>query len=95
MEFEWDEQKNRINLAKHGIDFADAIETFDDPRHFAMPARTVGDEVRQQVIGRISRTTYLVVFTVRSDAAGVPIFRIISARPASRIERQIYEQSGT
>jgi uncharacterized DUF497 family protein len=95
MEFEWDERKALANLAKHGIAFEDAIEVFDDPRHVAMPARTVGSEVRRQVVGRILRTTYLIVFTVRSDVTGNPIFRIISARPASRIERQIYERPGT
>jgi uncharacterized protein len=31
MEFEWDEAKNRQNIAKHGIDFADARRIFDKP----------------------------------------------------------------
>jgi hypothetical protein len=32
MEFEWDAAKAAANLAKHGIDFADAMGVFDDPR---------------------------------------------------------------
>ncbi|MDR1453486.1 MAG: BrnT family toxin, partial [Candidatus Margulisbacteria bacterium] len=30
MEFEWDEEKNKKNLAKHGVDFADAQYIFND-----------------------------------------------------------------
>ena len=31
MKFEWNENKNRINIQKHGIDFNDAIEIFKHP----------------------------------------------------------------
>ena len=31
MECEWDENKNRANIAKHGIDFEQAKAVFDDP----------------------------------------------------------------
>ena len=31
MKFEWNEQKNRENLRRHGIDFGDAIEAFCHP----------------------------------------------------------------
>lgn len=30
MQFEWDEQKNRLNIQKHGINFADAAEPLTD-----------------------------------------------------------------
>ena len=30
MIFEWDEEKNRINLEKHGIDFETAMLVFND-----------------------------------------------------------------
>lgn len=30
MTFEWDEDKNKINLEKHGIDFETAILVFND-----------------------------------------------------------------
>ena len=32
MEFEWDEQKNQINIIKHGISFQEVREVFDDPK---------------------------------------------------------------
>jgi uncharacterized DUF497 family protein len=36
MDFEWDETKQRANVAKHGIDFADAKEVFDDPSAYTI-----------------------------------------------------------
>ena len=30
MRYEWDKAKNRANIAKHGIDFADAVAVFED-----------------------------------------------------------------
>lgn len=30
MEFEWDEEKNRINIQKHGVSFYEAQEAFFD-----------------------------------------------------------------
>jgi uncharacterized protein (DUF4415 family)/uncharacterized DUF497 family protein len=31
MRFEWDEEKRRVNLEKHGIDFVDAVKLFNRP----------------------------------------------------------------
>lgn len=31
MQYEWDEVKNQINIEKHGIDFADAVDIFNHP----------------------------------------------------------------
>ena len=31
MKFEWDDAKNRENIAKHGLDFNDAPEVFNSP----------------------------------------------------------------
>ncbi len=35
--FEWDKEKARSNLRKHGIDFADAVPVFHDERALTMP----------------------------------------------------------
>jgi Ribonuclease toxin, BrnT, of type II toxin-antitoxin system len=35
--FEWDENKRRANVIKHGIDFDDAKEVFYDPAAFTFP----------------------------------------------------------
>lgn len=37
MTFEWDERKARINLAKHGIDFADAVTVLNDDLAIVIP----------------------------------------------------------
>lgn len=31
MRFEWDDEKNKENIRKHGLDFSDARELFDAP----------------------------------------------------------------
>lgn len=85
MEFEYDEAKNRANLAKHGIDFAAIQALWDDPRHVEIPARTE-DESRSLVIGEIDGTTWSVVVTERGGR-----IRIISARRSRPQEVRIYE----
>jgi hypothetical protein len=39
VQFEWDEEKNRIDIRKHGIDFTDAIDVFDHPVLVALDGR--------------------------------------------------------
>ena len=34
MHFEWDEEKNLVNIGKHGIDFETAILCWEDPSNF-------------------------------------------------------------
>jgi uncharacterized DUF497 family protein len=45
MNFQWDERKNEINLAKYGFDFADA------PRIFALPMVINIDDSREKMLG--------------------------------------------
>ena len=42
--FEWDENKRELNLEKHGIDFVDAIEVFDDPDRIECSSHRKGEE---------------------------------------------------
>jgi len=53
MEFEFDLQKNESNKQKHGIDFYEAQELWDDPDFIEIPVMT-SDEPRFLVIGKIS-----------------------------------------
>lgn len=39
MQFEWDEDKNRENIAKHGIDFRDVPDMFTEPMLVALDDR--------------------------------------------------------
>jgi len=81
VEFEWHEDKNRGNIEKHGIDFADAIQIWDGATHEVRRAETNGEE-RITVIGQLQGRYIAVVYTKRGDR-----FRVISARAANRKER--------
>jgi uncharacterized DUF497 family protein len=84
MDFEWDPDKADANLAKHGIDFEDAITVFDDPAVTTKPdPRKYRGETRHRAIGSVGGRVSLVCYTMRGDRC-----RIISARRASRRERQ-------
>ncbi len=87
--YEWDNNKNDANLAKHGIDFNLACEIFSDPYAIVQYNRTIDKEVRDQIIGKINNEIIIlfVVFTKRKNT-----IRIISARKASKQERAIYEK---
>ena len=89
MEFEWDAEKARINVDRHGVAFAEALTVFGDPLEVTVadPDHSVG-EYRFLSVGMSSRGRMLVVSYV--ERAGDWI-RIISARPASQRERRQYE----
>ena len=85
MEFEWDPAKAVSNLAKHGLDFSTATKVFDDPNIlFSLDPQPRG-ETRYQAIGSVSGVFLFVSYTMRGE-----VCRIISARRASRRERQSY-----
>ena len=87
-EFEWDVNKAKSNLRKHGIRFEDAVLVFDDPHHLSMQERC---EYRWQTIGLVHGiVVILVAHTIRFES-GEEIIRIISARKADRKERSRYE----
>lgn len=88
MEFEWDPPKAVENARKHGVTFDEASTVFGDPLSsvFADPDHSLGEE-RLVLVGRSARDRVLVVmFTERSSRV-----RLISARPATRPEREAYE----
>jgi len=78
-----DEPKRRINLAKHGFDFADLDEEF-----FLDALVVPAHAGRFKAMGRFADGTIAVAFaTLGSEGIS-----IISMRPASRRERRQYEQ---
>jgi uncharacterized DUF497 family protein len=83
MLFEWDESKRQANLAKHLIDFQDAIRIFDGPV-FEKTQRRHGED-RMLAIGLMEDIEIVVVYVLRGKHC-----RIISARRAHRDERQDY-----
>jgi uncharacterized DUF497 family protein len=91
LRFEWNEEKNRSNLRKHGIGFATATRVFEDPSCVMEQDREIDGEERWQTIGRMDDVmVVMVAHTVVDDEKGV-IFRIISARRATAHERRRYE----
>jgi uncharacterized DUF497 family protein len=82
MQFEWDPAKNAANIAKHGIDFEDAIAVFD-ARFLEQRDDRLDYGERWAVIGRIGERFLYVVYTWRGEKR-----RIISARWANEHERR-------
>jgi uncharacterized DUF497 family protein len=89
LKFEWDENKSKLNLKKHGVDFKEGKTVFNDP--FAI---TIDDpdhsnlEERYIDIGMSSKGRILVVwYAERNDN-----IRIIGCRKATRFEREQYEK---
>ncbi len=85
LSFEFDEQKSKINLEKHGIDFVRAQDLWNDPYLIEIPAKTT-DEPRFMVIGRIKGKHWAAVITRRSKN-----IRIISVRRVRPEEVNLYE----
>jgi len=91
--FEWDENKNRTNQQKHGVDFDTASYVFDDPNFLSEQDRIVDGEERWQTIGLVGGFIILMVAHTVRESEDVEIIRIISARKATSKERKYYEQA--
>jgi uncharacterized DUF497 family protein len=91
MQFGWDAEKARRNLHKHGIAFDLAITAFDDPFALIAPddKHSNTGKIREWLIGESDDGVLVVVFTRRKAGQ---VYRIISARRASRRERKRYEE---
>ena len=93
MKFEWSEEKNRLNIQKHQVDFEEAKEVFDDPLHISrLDFRFNYFEERWVTLGLTSKQKILVVANLFFDENGEEIIRIISARKANPRERKFYEE---
>ena len=88
MQFEWNEQKRRANIRKHGFDFRDAFKVFDSPMLVAPDDRVDYGEDRCIGIGILEGRIVVVIFTERGDDT----IRIISIIKALTHERIRYEQ---
>lgn len=89
MHFEWDTKKAIVNKRKHGVTFEEASSALRDP--FSATAHDPDhseNEIRFVTFGVSSQGRLLTVSHTDRDNA----VRIISARLATNIERQIYEE---
>lgn len=85
IKFEWDKSKRSSNLQKHGIDFVRACQIFNGFTVEFEDGRYEYNEDRYIAIEETSRQVLTIVYTYRGDA-----IRLISARKATRYERNIY-----
>ena len=89
MTFDWDPVKAKLNVWKHGVSFEEAGSVLFDPL-----SKTVLDhgysnvELRFITLGLSARRRLLVVSYTERDE----VVRLISARLATRREREIYEE---
>ncbi|MEO8073624.1 MAG: BrnT family toxin [Acidobacteriota bacterium] len=88
MKFEWDFNKAALNIKNHGISFDDAKEAFFDDFGLDVYDDSHSDftERRFQLLGLTVKDVLLVVYTVRYEE----IYRIISARKATKYEEKSY-----
>ena len=89
--FEWDAAKAVANLRKHGVSFDLASLAFADPFALIAQDRFEGGEYRWQTLGLVEGCLLLLVAHTVTDADGTEVVRIISARKATRKERQRYD----
>ena len=86
MIFEYDGNKSLINRSKHGIDFEQAKELWNDPYSFELPSSQSEDEDRLLVLGKINSKNYTAIITYREEN-----IRIISVRRSREKEIKLYE----
>lgn len=88
--FDWDQWNLQKNETKHGVASEEAESVFMDPHHcvFEDMKHSTANEKRLVLYGRgLLHRILMVGFTIRKSK-----IRIITARPASHKERDVYEK---
>jgi uncharacterized protein len=86
--FVWDEAKRKSNLEKHWLDFKDAHLVYDNPGKCTYDSSHLGEHRLMDLAVAVVRGRLLaLIYTVRGSDV-----RVISFRPASREEREQYEE---
>ncbi len=93
MRWTWDPEKNRENRRRHGLSFETALLVFDDPLA-ATREDPYPDELRWRTMGLAGPVVLMVVHTwpEPDSESGEEVGRIISARKATKSEREAYEE---
>ena len=89
LRFEWNRKKVLLNIRKHGITFEEASTVFGDFLSITIPDtyHSIGEDRFITVGTSIKGRIVVVMHTERHD-----VIRIISARKATKNERNQYEQ---
>ena len=85
MNFEYDPVKSQTNQIKHGINFEEAQQLWQDPFLLRVPSKYEAEK-RYLFIGKIEQRHWSAIATYRKEA-----IRIISVRRARKEEVKIYE----
>ncbi len=90
MRFAWDSRKDSVNRKKHGLTFEEAAGLFRSAKAFLeiYDDEHSDEEDRFIAVGRIRRGVVVVVYVEREDE----VIRILSARMATKKERQRFEE---
>lgn len=91
LRFEWDKRKAAENRSKHGVSFEEAQTVFSDEHAILIddPDHSLEEE-RFLLLGLSADFRTLVV--AHCSREGDDLIRIISARKATRMERNIYNR---
>ena len=90
MKFEYDENKSLINKKKHGINFVEAQNLWQDENALVVHANIIDDEIRYALISIFKDKCYTAIYTLRNE-----IYRIISVRRCRKIEERNYENNNS
>lgn len=84
--FEWDEVQDQRNFTKHGIHFRTAARVFLDPNKLIREDEEHPQELRYDILGRVEKILFVVCVFKENNT-----IRMISARLATKEEKEIYE----
>jgi uncharacterized protein len=87
MRCEWDDAKNLINFAKHGLGFEDAELVFSGPCVTFVDDRFDYGEERLITLGLLAGRLVVIAHSPREDGT-----RVISMRKGNRREQEIYKK---
>jgi uncharacterized protein len=91
MEFEWDKEKAKANLKKHGVSFHEASLAFFDENAVELFDDSNSDhEIRYQLVGISTKRLIFVAYTERDEK-----ICIISARKANAKQIRIYNEQNS
>lgn len=82
MDFEFNENKSKVNREKHGIDFLEAQKLWEDPDRIEISVKYL-DEPRYLVIGKIDENHWSAIFAYRNKK-----IRIISVRRSGKMKKR-------
>ena len=83
----WDEHKRAANLAKHGLDFADAWRVYESPAKLTFESARKSED-RRLDLAPVEDVLLAFVYVERRS-----VVRAISLRRASRADRSIHEKA--